>query len=118
LYTFLEQNHKDGNKFPDHIIQIISDGTCISFMNVESKELSQQWMHTHSPNKSKKFTQMLSGRQLMAAVFWDRKGVLVVELMQQGTTIMPQVYCKTLKELHRAIQKKAWNADIQCSAPQ
>jgi hypothetical protein len=28
------------------------------------------------------------------------------------------VYCKTLKELHRAIQKKAWNADIQCSAPQ
>jgi hypothetical protein len=27
----------------------------------------------------------------------DRKEVLVVEFMQQGTTIMSEVYCKTLK---------------------
>jgi hypothetical protein len=29
-------------------------------------------MHTHSPNKPKKFKQT-SARKLMAAVFWDRK---------------------------------------------
>jgi hypothetical protein len=40
----------------------------------------------------------------MAAVFWDRKGVLMVEFMQQGTTITSEVYCETLKKLHRAIQ--------------
>jgi histone-lysine N-methyltransferase SETMAR len=30
----------------------------------------------------------------------------MVELMQQGTTITSEVYCKTLKKLHRAIQNK------------
>jgi hypothetical protein len=29
----------------------------------------------------------LPPRKLMAAVFWDRKGVLMVEFMQQGTKI-------------------------------
>jgi hypothetical protein len=63
---------------------------------VETKEHPKQWMHTHSPNKPKKFKQT-SARKLMAAVFWDRKGVLVVEFMQRGTTITSEVYCEALK---------------------
>jgi hypothetical protein len=59
----------------------------------------------HSPNKPKMFKQM-SVRKLMAAVFWDSKGVLMVEFMQQGTTITPEVYCETLKRMCRAIQNK------------
>jgi hypothetical protein len=39
----------------------------------------------------------------MAAVFWDRKGVLIVEFMQKETTIISEVYCETLKKLHRVI---------------
>jgi hypothetical protein len=35
--------------------------------------------------KPRKFKQM-SVRKLKATVFWDRKGVLMVEFMQQGTT--------------------------------
>jgi hypothetical protein len=42
----------------------------------------------------------------MGAVFWDRKGVLMVEFMQQGTTVTSEVYCETLKKLCRAIQNK------------
>jgi hypothetical protein len=34
----------------------------------------------------------------MTTVFWDRKGVLKVEFMQQGTTVVSEVYCETLKE--------------------
>jgi histone-lysine N-methyltransferase SETMAR len=74
-------------------------------VNVETKEQSKQWMHTHSPNRPEKFKQM-SARKLMAAVLWDRKGVLMVEFMQQGTTIISEVYCRTLKKLCRAIQNK------------
>jgi hypothetical protein len=47
-------------------------------VNVETKEHLKRWMHTHSPNKPKSFKQMLSERKLMAAVFWDRKGVLMM----------------------------------------
>jgi transposase len=42
----------------------------------------------------------------MASVFCDKKGVLMVEFMQQGTTLTSEVYCETLKKLRRAIQNK------------
>jgi hypothetical protein len=43
----------------------------------------------------------------MTTVFWDRKGVTVVEFMQQGTTVTSAVYCKTLKNCVRpTIQNK------------
>jgi hypothetical protein len=42
----------------------------------------------------------------MGTVFWDRRGVLMVEFMQQGTIITSEVYCKTLKKLCRAIQNR------------
>jgi hypothetical protein len=53
--------------------------------------------HTHPPYKLKKFKQM-SARKLMAAVFWGRKGVLIVEFIQQGTTITSEVYYEMLKK--------------------
>jgi hypothetical protein len=46
--------------------------------------------------QAEKFKQT-SARNLMATIFWDRKGVLIVEFMQQGTTITSEVYCETLK---------------------
>jgi hypothetical protein len=43
----------------------------------------------------------------MAAVFCDRTRVLVVGFMQQGTTMMSQLYYKTLKNcVVPAIQNK------------
>jgi hypothetical protein len=112
--TFLERYDKDGSEFLSHIIRITSDETWLSFVNVETKEQSKQWIHTHSPNKPKKFQQTLSAMKLMATVSWDREGVLLVEFMQRGTTIMSEVYYDTLKKLHRAghSEQKAWNADI------
>jgi hypothetical protein len=73
-------------------------------VNVETKEQSKQWMHSHSPNKSKNYKQT-SARKLLAAAFWDRKGVLMVEFMPQWTIITSEMYCETLKNLRRAIQK-------------
>jgi hypothetical protein len=74
-------------------------------VNVKIKEQSKQWMHTHSPKKPKKFKQT-SSRKLMVAVFWDGKGVLMVEIMQQVATITSEIYCESLKKLCRAIQNK------------
>jgi transposase len=44
----------------------------------------------------------------MATVFWDRKGVLLVKFMQQGTTITSEVYCKTLKKMLRVTENKRY----------
>jgi histone-lysine N-methyltransferase SETMAR len=66
------------------------------------------WDVVHSATSQKMtFFKRLPARKLMAAVFWDRKGVLMVEFMQQGTTITSEVYCKTLKNcVGLALQKK------------
>jgi hypothetical protein len=57
-------------------------------VNVEIKEQSKQWMHTHHRTSGESLNKPLPSRKLMATVFVDRKGVLMVEFMQQGTTIM------------------------------
>jgi hypothetical protein len=85
--TFSVRYHKDCNEFLNHIVPVIGDETWVSFVSVETKEQSKQWMHTHSPNKPKKFKQMLPARKLMAAVFCDRTGMLVVEFIKPGTTL-------------------------------
>jgi hypothetical protein len=105
--AFLERYHKDGNEFLNHIIRVTGVETWVSFVNLETKQQSKQWMHTHSPNKPKKFKQMLSACQKAdATVFWDRKEVLMLEFMQQGITITSKVYCKMLRKLCRDIQNK------------
>jgi hypothetical protein len=95
--TFLEWYHKEYDEFLNHIIWVTGDKTWLLSVNVETRELSKQWMHTHPPNKPKKFKQTLSAKNLMWAVFRDRKGVPMVEFMQQGTT-MSQVYCEMPKK--------------------
>jgi hypothetical protein len=98
--AFLERHCKDGDEFFNHIVRVTGDETWLSFLNAQTKEQSEQWMHTHSSNKPRKFKQT-SVRKLMATVLWDRKGVLIVECMQQETAMTPEVYCGTLKKLHR-----------------
>jgi hypothetical protein len=40
----------------------------------------------------------------MCTVFWDRKGVLLLEFLPQGSAINVGVYRNTLKKLCNAIQ--------------
>jgi histone-lysine N-methyltransferase SETMAR len=76
-------------------------------VNVETKEQSKQWIPTHSSNKPRKFKQTLSARKLAATVSWDRKGVLMVQFMQQGSTRTSEVYCvRNTKNLRTASQNK------------
>jgi hypothetical protein len=53
--TFLERYHEDGNGFLSQIVRVTDDETWLSFVNVETKEQSKQWVHRHFPNKTKKF---------------------------------------------------------------
>uniref|UniRef100_A0A1B6H603 Mos1 transposase HTH domain-containing protein n=1 Tax=Homalodisca liturata TaxID=320908 RepID=A0A1B6H603_9HEMI len=102
--TFLTRYDNEKDSFLKSIVT--GDETWVLYENPETKEQSKQWMHTHSPSKPKKFKQTLTKRKTMATVFWDQKGVLLVEFMQQGTTITKESYCETLHRLRRAIQNK------------
>jgi histone-lysine N-methyltransferase SETMAR len=90
----------------DFLNQIVTgDETWVSHTTPETKRQSMEWRHTSSPVKTK-FKRTISSRKIMCTVFWDRKGVLLVDFMPPGTTINSDVYCETLKKLRRAIQNK------------
>ena len=42
----------------------------------------------------------------MASVFWDRKGILLIDFMPPGSTINAAAYCATTTRLRRVIQNK------------
>jgi hypothetical protein len=62
----------------------------MSFVNVETKEQSKKRMHTHHTSRKRLNKLCLPARKLTGTVFWGKKGVLMVEFMQQGT-IMSEV---------------------------
>ena len=61
------------------------------------------WRHSLSP-KAKKFKQASSVRKIMATVFWERKGILLIDLLERGFTVKANAYCETVRKLRRAIQ--------------
>jgi len=75
--------------------------TLVSHATPESKQQSMEWRHTSSPTKK-----TTSTPKIMCTVFWDRKGVLLVDFLPQGSTINAGVCCDTLKKLHHTIQNK------------
>ena len=89
---FLDRYHKEGDQLLENIVT--GDETWVSHMTPESKRQSMEWRHTTSPVKVKA-KQTISTRKVMAAAFWDRHGVLLVEFVQQGTTINVAAYCAT-----------------------
>ncbi|KAJ4435469.1 hypothetical protein ANN_18085, partial [Periplaneta americana] len=102
--TFLMRYHTDGDAFLDQIVT--GDEIWVSHNTPETKRQSRQWHHPSSPKKPRKFKQTLSTQKVMATVFWDRKGVLLLDFMPKGTTINANRYCETLRKLQRAIQNK------------
>lgn len=91
---------------------VTGNDTLVLYDSPETKEQSKQWMHTASSSKPKKFKYSLTKRKTMTTVLCDHKGVLLVDLVEQSTTITKEVYCETLRHLRRAIQNKQRNASV------
>ncbi|GBM89676.1 Histone-lysine N-methyltransferase SETMAR [Araneus ventricosus] len=101
--NFLTHYNEEGDAMLSRIVT--GDETWVSHVTPETKLQSTEWRHTHSPLRVKA-KQTLSQRKIMASVFWDRYGVLLVDFMQRGTTINAVAYGQTLRKLSRAIQNK------------
>lgn len=99
----LELYAEEGAVFLESIVT--GDETWVYHFTPESKQQSMEWRHSFSPKK-RKFKVTQSARKIMATVFWDRKGVLLIEFMPTGTTINSASYCETLENLRKAIKNR------------
>jgi hypothetical protein len=71
---------------------MMKPGFHLSLLKLLKPKSSQSSGCTHIHQTSPKIlNKCLPARKLMETVFWDREGLLMVEFMLQGTTIISEV---------------------------
>ena len=68
-------------------------------------KLSRQWVGPGSP-RPKKFKTQPSAGKVMATVFWDAKGVIMLDFLPKRSTITGVYYANLLDQLRTAICEK------------
>lgn len=100
---FLKLYHEFGDSLLDRIVT--GDETWIYYYTPENRRQSQQWKHKDSP-RVMKYKTCNSSLKVMATVFWDRHGLLLVDYLPKGETINEEYYIEVIWKLRRAIQNR------------
>ncbi|PNF14079.1 hypothetical protein B7P43_G02148 [Cryptotermes secundus] len=97
----LHQFETEGDKFLDNIVT--GDETWCHHYQPESKRQSMEWRHPDSPRK--KFKTQPSARKVMCTVFWDRRGVILLDFLEPGESVNSERYKTTLTKLKARISR-------------
>lgn len=100
----LDRFNAEGEMFLERIVT--GDETWVHHYTPETKRSSMQWKHVASPSP-RKFRLQRSAGKVMATVFWDIKGVLLLDFLERNHTVTGQHYSDQLEEqLHPSIRSK------------
>ncbi|XP_066994420.2 histone-lysine N-methyltransferase SETMAR [Anabrus simplex] len=83
---------------------VTTDETWVHYYTPETKQQSKQWKHADSP-PPKKAKAVRSAGKVMASVFWDAKGILLIDYLPTGQTITGQYYANLLDQLQEKIRE-------------
>ena len=81
------------------------DETWVHYYEPENKALSRQWVGPGSPMR-KKFKMQPSAGKVMATIFWDAKGVIMLDFLPKRSIITGVYYGNLLDQLRTAICEK------------
>ncbi|XP_026327857.1 histone-lysine N-methyltransferase SETMAR-like, partial [Hyposmocoma kahamanoa] len=84
---------------------VTGDETWVHHFEPESKQESMQW-HKKGTPPPKKFKVSESAGKIMATVFWDCEGILLVDYKEKGVNITREYYARTLERLKEAVKEK------------
>ncbi|GFN92159.1 histone-lysine N-methyltransferase SETMAR [Plakobranchus ocellatus] len=84
---------------------ITGDETWVHLNTPETKCDSMTWKHPSSP-VTKNFKVQRSAAKVMATVFWDAKGVILLDILPQGQSINAARYCSLLTALKKQFVAK------------
>jgi histone-lysine N-methyltransferase SETMAR len=99
----LQRYQTEGEQFMKSIVT--GDESWAHHYEPETKRQSMQWHHLGSPSP-KKFKLSPSAGKVMISVFWDSRGVLLLDFLANGETINSARYQQTLKKLARSVREK------------
>jgi len=102
-FSFLQQYAIHDHDFLELIVT--GDETWVHNHFPETKRAGLEWKHPGS-QRSEKFKMAKCADKLMATVFWDCRGVLLADFVEEATTINAASYYATLERLRTAIKKR------------
>ena len=88
-----------------HTRLVTGDETWLHHWDLATKKESMQWKHPGSP-PPKKFCTQPSASKVMTTVFWDAKGIILIDYKPAGTSITGEYYANVIKQLRIAIKEK------------
>lgn len=99
----LDMFNKNPNEFFRRFVTV--DETWVHFYTPETKEQSKQWIGPgeRAPKKAKT---VLSAGKVMATVFWDARGIILIDYLEKGKTITGTYYASLLDQLIEKIKEK------------
>lgn len=100
---FLQRFDDNPNDFLDRIVT--GDETWIYQFDPENKNQSKQWLEKGSKGPIK-FKSERSVGKVMATIFWDAQGVILIDFLQGQQTITGAYYEGVLRKLHNELLKK------------
>jgi len=84
---------------------VTTDETWLYHYDPERKQQSVEWRHSGSP-RPKKFRLQKSSGKILASIFWDHDGILLVDYLQKGQTINEEYYSLLLVKLKDILKEK------------
>ncbi|GFO15493.1 histone-lysine N-methyltransferase SETMAR [Plakobranchus ocellatus] len=91
------------NKLLEHLIT--GDETWLHLSTPEIKRDSMTWKHPSS-SVTKKFKVRQSATKVMATVFWDSRGLILVDILPKVESVNADRYCETLDRLRHTVRRK------------
>ena len=88
-----------------HTRLVTGDETWLHYWDPDTKNESMQWKRPGSP-PPKKFHTQPSTCKVMATVFWDSKGIKLIDYKPAGTSITEEYYTNVIKQLRVVIKEK------------
>ena len=96
------------SKEDDFLSRLVTvDETWVHYYEPENKAQSRQWVWPGSP-RPKKFKTQPSAGKVLATVFWDAQGIIMLDFLAKKSTITGVYYANLLIQLRTGIREKRW----------
>ena len=105
LSNFWNFFRRDPNDFLSRLMTM--DGTWLYHYDPETKQQSMEWRHSGSPaHRPKKFRVQKSVGKVLASIFWDQDGILLIDYLPKSQTVKAECYSSLLVQLKDILKEK------------
>jgi len=81
------------------------DETWLYHYDSETKQQRMEWRHSGSPRPKKFRVQEFAGK-VLASIFWNQDGILLIDYLPKGQTINADYYSYLLVQLKDILKEK------------